>query len=745
MGHCRWIAPGLGYPDEGTERVDFFTMTIRKQFQGSLETMPLSNILQWLADSKKTGTLVITIRDEEKRIILKDGIIVSASSNLEKERFGIIIIKKGFVTQEQVDGLLEEGRQTGKLLGKLCVEKGLIPEEDVKSILLEQSIAIVESLLHREEGQFVFLDETMDALDQIPLSIAMQELFFGSAGKRKEWQRIYELLGSLESIPKVRTIQPEGINNLTEFQQTLISRCNGKRRILDLLAEIDQKDFTICKALADLVDKKWIEIEDPKEELQREYQDRMWQVHISIEQKRYLRAQMLLDDITIMFPERLADIKPLQEKTRRYIQDDIENLLGDDRLVLYHRPGFDQKKVTGRTFGPQEWFLLSRIDGVTNLKDLIRMTGLPKDQSRKAIYALIDAAAVDIKGRKRDEEKESAPEKPAGTSRKPIRPKAEKKDTGDGVEEVSSGEEQPRKIEIAELDKIYRRYLKMNHYQILDVTRESSAEDVRNSFVKLSRLYHPDMYDRNNLDPEVEDRLEELFSMVNHAYRVISNLKARDRYDKELWVDGRSTSVRTTELENRVVQIEQIVLKPRKDKVRPAKPATKSGDPSPQTDYQQTSDMFQKVVVTKSPAAETGATEPKLSEEEKLLNESVDLFKANKLKDAIEKAESVLKTNPRNPQAYYYLSRSQQRMGGTHLNAALDNIKRALILEKENSTFYCQIGRVYTAMEMYDEAERYIKTALAWDSDDREAKYLLDKLREARQKGFFSRFRKKKK
>lgn len=729
------------------EGVDVSEMTIRKQFQGSLETMPLSNILQWLADSKKTGTLVITIRDEEKRIILKDGIIVSASSNLEKERFGIIIIKKGYVTQEQVDQLLEEGRQTGKLLGKLCVEKGVIPEEDVKNILLEQSVAIVESLLHREEGQFVFLDETMDALDQIPLSIAMQELFFGSAGKRKEWQRIYDLLGSLESIPKVTTMQPESVGALTEFQQNLISRCDGKKRILDLLAEIDQKDFTICKALADLVEKKWVQIETPKEESQREYRDRMWQVHISLEQKRFLRAMMLLDDIAIMFPDQITDIRPLQEKTQRYLQEDMDKLLNDETIVLLHRAGFDQKKVTGRTFGPQEWFLLSRIDGKTNLKDLIRMTGLPKDQTKRALYALIDAEAVDIKGRKREVEKENGSEPEPVSTRKPIKPKSDQKQVEPKVQQENPArQDQPKTVNAEDLERTYRRYLKMNHYEILNVARDSSQEEVRNAFVRLSRLYHPDMYERSSLASDAEDLLEELFSLVNHAYRVVSNARARDRYDKQLWVDNRMGGTRPpSDLEDRVTKIDQIVLKPRKEAVKPGKTPDKPVAPSGETAGQQTSDFFQKVVSKPKPETVDGVQDSKISEEEKLLNEAVELFKANKHKEVIEKAESALKLNPRNAQAYYYMSRSQQRLGGTHLNAALDNIKRALIIEKENSTFFCQMGRVYTAMQLFDEAERYIKTALAWDADDREAKYLLEKLKEARQTGFFARFRKKKK
>jgi curved DNA-binding protein CbpA len=721
-------------------------MSSKKQFQGSLETMPLSNILQWLADSKKTGTLIVTIGAEDKRIVLRNGVIVSASSNLEKERFGNIIIKMGYVTQKQVESLLKEGKETGKLLGKLCAEKGLVPEEKVKSILLEQSVAIVESLLHREEGQFVFLDETLDESEQIPLSIAMQELFFGSAGKRKEWQRIYEFLGSLESVPKATGIQTEKLHSLSEFQQKLLSRCDGKRRILDILAEIDEKDFVICQALADLVEKKWIHIDGPSEKMQREYQDRMWQVHVALEQKRFLRANLLLDDIAAMFPERFDDVRPLQDKAMRFLREDMDSILADEAVVLYRKPGFDQSNVLARTFGPQEWFIYSRVVDNIKLRDLMHMTGLPKEAARRAIYALIDAGAVDFEGRaKENEDVNSIPIFPKTSEfrRKSSRAQKEKKPR-DGVfrdELINTA-----LLRQDELDKTYRKYLKMNHYQLLGVTENSSQEDIRNAFVKLSRQYHPDMYDREKLDPEIEDRLEELFSMVNHAYRIVSNTRSRERYDKNLWVDGRIQSLSTNDLENRISHLDKIVLKPQKQK-------TTGNDAPVRAPVQEKVDVSKKPLRGKQKVEkkEKGSdTDPsrasglEITDEKSQLGEAIDLFKDNKFRDAIEKLENLLKRNPRKADAYYYLSRCQQRLGGAHMNDALDNIKRALILDKENVSYFCQIGRVFIGLKMFDEAERFLKTALAWESDDREAKYLMEKLKEAKQSGFFSKFKKKK-
>lgn len=718
-------------------------MSSKKPFQGSLETMPLSNILQWLADSKKTGSLTVTIGDEEKRITLKNGIVVTACSSLEKERFGNIIIKKGYVIQKQVEALLEEGKQTGKLLGKLCVEKGLIPEDKVKSILSEQTVAIIESLLHRTEGRFVFLDEELDESDQIPLSIAIQELFFGSAGKRKEWQRIYDLLGSLENIPKASGIQTEKLSSLSELQHKLLSLCDGKRRILDILAEIDEKDFIICQALADLVEKKWVHIDSSLEKTQKEYQERIWQVHVAMEQRRFLRANLLLDDIAALFPERFSDLQPLQDKAMRFHQEDMDNLLSDESVELYRKPGFDQSNVLARSLGPKEWFIYSRAVDEIKLKDLILMTGLPKEAAKRAIYALIDAGAIDVEGLVREEDKDddkvSVSFKGQGTRRRAPRPKKEKRPLND---ESESAQFNNAPQDTDELDNIYRRYLKMNYYQLLGVTESSSQEVIRNAFVKLSRRYHPDMYDREKLDSDTEEKLEELFSMVNHAYRTISNLKSRERYDKNLWVDRRTRPGSTDDISTQTDLLDKIILNPKAKKGEKA--TGRSSDPSgaSKKGEEEKQKMVKKGLDQKE--AEKNVSQPQSQDIEKtLLSEAVELFKQNKFKDAIDKIESLLRKNPRIAEAYYYLSRSQLRLGDKHMNQALDNIKRALILDKENPSYFCQIARVFIGMELFDEAERYLKTALAWDADDREAKYLLEKMKESQQTSFFSRFKKK--
>ncbi|HEX2029885.1 MAG TPA: molecular chaperone DnaJ [Actinomycetota bacterium] len=61
-------------------------------------------------------------------------------------------------------------------------------------------------------------------------------------------------------------------------------------------------------------------------------------------------------------------------------------------------------------------------------------------------------------------------------------------------------------------------------YEVLGVTREASAEDIKRAYRRLAREYHPDV----NRDPQAEHRFKE----INLAYQTLSDPARRRQYDQ---------------------------------------------------------------------------------------------------------------------------------------------------------------------------------------------------------------------
>src|SRR5579871_956092 len=63
-----------------------------------------------------------------------------------------------------------------------------------------------------------------------------------------------------------------------------------------------------------------------------------------------------------------------------------------------------------------------------------------------------------------------------------------------------------------------------DYYEVLSVTREAGAEEIKRAYRKMAMKYHPDVCK----DPDAADRIKE----VNTAYEVLSDEEKRARYDR---------------------------------------------------------------------------------------------------------------------------------------------------------------------------------------------------------------------
>src|ERR687884_1005326 len=66
---------------------------------------------------------------------------------------------------------------------------------------------------------------------------------------------------------------------------------------------------------------------------------------------------------------------------------------------------------------------------------------------------------------------------------------------------------------------------KVDLYKALEVSKDASQEEIRRSYRKLARKYHPDA---NPDDRHAEERFKE----IQHAYDVLSNPEKRREYDE---------------------------------------------------------------------------------------------------------------------------------------------------------------------------------------------------------------------
>ena len=169
---------------------------------------------------------------------------------------------------------------------------------------------------------------------------------------------------------------------------------------------------------------------------------------------------------------------------------------------------------------PTEVFLLSRLDQPMPLRDLVAISGLGETETLPLIYSLGLAGLLQRENWKsafRDQQLRRAPvpEKPAPPPPLPAQP------------EPSHEDEQPD-VE-AFLESVKRA---QTYYDVLGVSGEVSAENLKTLYYRLARRYHPDRFRKTH--PALVTKIESAFARITQAYDTLRDDRLRTAYDSKL-------------------------------------------------------------------------------------------------------------------------------------------------------------------------------------------------------------------
>ncbi len=126
---------------------------------GNLETMSLAELLQWLANGRQTGTLIVNYGSLEKKIFLRDGAVLSSSSSDPRGYLGHFLVSKGVISEDDLAKAMAIQTEQGMLLGEILVEGGAVEQEMLDHMLRLNAEENIYDLFGWEEGHFDFLDD----------------------------------------------------------------------------------------------------------------------------------------------------------------------------------------------------------------------------------------------------------------------------------------------------------------------------------------------------------------------------------------------------------------------------------------------------------------------------------------------------------------------------------------------------------------------------------------------------------
>lgn len=372
---------------------------------GNLKTMELTELMQWLSQSKKTGTLVIDDGRVKKEVTFRQGKIVASASTDPKEYLGHFLVSHGFITETELSNAIDMQERTGMLLGKILVTIGAISEEDLNRLLRLKAEEGIYDIFKWDEGAFRFLDGELPEKTFIPLDLDVTGIVLEGARRVDEWQRIREVIPSTQAIP-VSVVEPLDDDSLPPGARKVLKQVDDQRTIEEIILQTHSSEFHVCRILFEEHQKKRLKIVKPRWHKPPEPEPVVTHDSAVDAESLVATAAKHLDgnayETALRHLRAARSLEPENKEVQEKVQEGEQRLkkaLETEGVTVNAVPELatNLQELTASKISPQEGFMLTRINGTYDIASIIKISPMPQLDALLVFWRLLQQGHITLK------------------------------------------------------------------------------------------------------------------------------------------------------------------------------------------------------------------------------------------------------------------------------------------------------------------------------------------------------------
>ncbi len=366
---------------------------------GNLRTMPFADLLQWVAQSRKTGTLVVDGPRFQKKVYFQDGSITASASDNPKEFLSYYLVGWGILSDEELEHMFQLQERHGTMLGELLVMIGRVTRDELDRILTVKTEETVYDLFLWDEGEFRFLDNILPSRKFQALHLAVDMLILEGVRRRDEWSRIREVVPDIRHIPRV--VRALDVNRMGPLEIAILREIDGTNSIEQIALNCRIASFHVLHFVFQGVKNGVFEIEPPTSEPERipglgqaSWRLLIKEVERAVGQGELLEGYRRLLQLESKYGDQ-RQARELAEGIRREIEAALEGIGLDDRAVP--ELAVSMAELTSVECAPEEGFVLSRINGIYTLGEILKLVPGDPVEKRLLVKGLLDRGLLRLK------------------------------------------------------------------------------------------------------------------------------------------------------------------------------------------------------------------------------------------------------------------------------------------------------------------------------------------------------------
>lgn len=369
---------------------------------GTLKTMSIPDLLQFLAAGRKSGTLKFDQGKITKQVYFQNGKIVGSKSNDPREYLGQVLLYYGKVDEIQLKIARELQRTSGAKLGEVLVEQGFLSDEEVLATLKTRTLDAIYDLFLWTEGDFEFYDDEPLPEDLILIEVEPNNVVMEGIYRIDELARYRTLVPSDRSILELNAGWTSSLKLGKEFRQVLFF-VEKRMSVAEICYHMHASAFHVYGQLYTLISEGVARVtgELPEapvlvsevEDLPESVTEMIWSAERKLE-KDPEAALLIIQKALEQQPNNPEAQSLLAVAEEKYVKRVYES--GGLSPKSVPRLLISPAEMTNQQIDPQEGFVLSRINGNWDVQAILSICPFREADCLRMIRKLIERGIIAV-------------------------------------------------------------------------------------------------------------------------------------------------------------------------------------------------------------------------------------------------------------------------------------------------------------------------------------------------------------
>jgi hypothetical protein len=372
---------------------------------GDLGTMPIPDLLLYLANKTLTGTLVCERGTVKKSIIVKAGDVTNAASSDPREHLGQFLINFGHITEDQLTKAFHTQAETKIFLGRILVMIGAVNEETLKSVLTIKARETTLGLCRWKDGSFRFARGVLPAeQDGVSIAVPLLDIHREAEFRETVWEAMLQVFPSMDLA--LQLDESKAPKNLApgSLDAQLFDLIREGHTIEELCLRLHASDFHLYQRLYALYRQGVIFPTAPMPKVDASpvtddaIGEEMGVAEILKHARAFLASKSFSDaealaSRAVEMRSNTENLSVLKEAETGLLDQLRHELMTGTKVPRLSSPDIKLKSLA---LSPQEKYLMSRIDGSRDIKAIIRVSPVRELDALKYFKRFLESGYITL-------------------------------------------------------------------------------------------------------------------------------------------------------------------------------------------------------------------------------------------------------------------------------------------------------------------------------------------------------------